>query len=492
MRENGLPVLRYLLASAVLAAPAIGFAAAHSLAQRDDLSVSDRARVETVTRPARDFSKPERFEAMPAGAATVRNAPAKTAFAAPSANLSFEERGDFNLGEALFAKLWVSSPASTKASDGLGPLFNARACSSCHIGNGRGLGPDASGGPGSLVLGLRSGQGPHETYGAQLQHRAVQGHAAEARVVVSYEDVPVRLDDGTRVTLRKPVYEVSGLAYGPLGPDTNLLPRLAPPLLGLGLIERIALSDLKAFEDPDDRDGDGISGRLNRLNEPYDGPVVAGRFGLKASQPSVRAQAAAAFHADIGLSTTLFPDHTGDCTKAQPLCLSAPHGAQSRSDDVEVSDAALDLVAFYSANIAVPARRDVGDPQVLKGKELFYGAGCASCHRPKFVTLRDPAGGPGSFQLIWPYSDFLLHDMGEGLADPGPDPLAREWRTAPLWGIGLTEAVLGEGVYLHDGRARNLTEAVLWHGGEAGAARNAFAAMPKQERAALLKFLKSL
>ncbi|WP_276562490.1 di-heme oxidoredictase family protein [Hoeflea prorocentri] len=465
---------------------------AKSSAQRDDLSASDRQRVASVTRPAEDFSKPERFEAMAAGAATVRDFSIKAAFDAPSASLSFEQRGDFNLGEALFAKLWVSSPASTKASDGLGPLFNARACSSCHIGNGRGRAPDGTGDAGSLVLGLRSGHGPYEIYGAQLQTRAVQGHAAEAEVTVSYEDVPVRLDDGTLVMLRKPNYDVGGLAYGALGPDTSLLPRLAPPLLGLGLVEQIALSDLEALSDPDDRDGDGISGRLNRVRDPHDGSLVAGRFGWKASQPSVRVQSAAAFNVDIGLSTTLFPQHAGDCTPAQRACLAAPHGAQAQSDDVEVSDAALDLVAFYSAHITVPARRDVNDPQVLKGKELFYRAGCVSCHQPKFVTLRDPDGGPNSFQLIWPYSDFLLHDMGEGLADPGSDPLAREWRTPPLWGIGLTQAVLKHGAYLHDGRARSLTEAVLWHGGEAAAARDAFAAMHADERRALVRFLKSL
>jgi CxxC motif-containing protein (DUF1111 family) len=184
----------------------------------------------------------------------------------------------------------------------------------------------------------------------------------------------------------------------------------------------------------------------------------------------------------------------GDCTAAEAACLELPTGEQERLGPSEAPDPVLDLVTFYSQNLGVPQRRDAGIAAVLAGKAAFYGVGCASCHVPKFVTSRAGENPALRFQLIWPYSDFLLHDMGEGLADYRPEAQADgyEWRTAPLWGVGLTETVSGHTEFLHDGRARNLTEAILWHGGEAQAARDAFAAMPKDERDALLKFVESL
>jgi CxxC motif-containing protein (DUF1111 family) len=167
---------------------------------------------------------------------------------------------------------------------------------------------------------------------------------------------------------------------------------------------------------------------------------------------------------------------------------------QERLGPVEAPDPVLSLVTFYSENLAVPARRNIDDPTVLKGKEMFYSAGCTACLTPKFVTRRDAGNKAHAFQLIWPYSDFLLHDMGEGLADGQQVGVAngQEWRTQPLWGIGLTKTVNNHTFFLHDGRARNLTEAILWHGGEAEAARSAFAAMGKEDRTALLTFLESL
>lgn len=479
-------------AALIAAAPALSLAAAPAFGERDDLNAAERARVLAVTAPTTDFSGPERFEAMPGGATTVRKPAGRKAFSFPSANISFGGRETFTLGEALFEKLWVSSPASTKASDGLGPLFNARACSSCHIRNGRGLAPDGHGNEGSLVLTLTAGARTDPVYGAQLQTRAVPGLKAEAVTRTAYEDVPVRLRDGTEITLRRPVYYAEDLAHGPLGSRTRVSPRLAPPMIGLGLIEEIALSDLQALEDPHDRDGDGISGRINWVADPESGAIVAGRYGWKASQHSIRAQSAAAFSTDIGLSSTPFPAHAGDCTAFQPDCLASPHGAQPHLGPVEVTDTVLELVTGFAGHIAVPKRRDVGDAQVLEGKDLFYGAGCTACHRPKFVTRRGEEADANAFQLIWPYSDFLLHDMGDGLADEGGTAMAREWRTPPLWGIGLTETVLGRENYLHDGRARTLEEAILWHGGEAEAARDAFAGMSASQREALVAFLKSL
>ena len=216
---------------------------------------------------------------------------------------------------------------------------------------------------------------------------------------------------------------------------------------------------------------------------------MLGRFGWKAGQPTVRAQAASAFSGDMGLSSSLEPAGWGDCTGPQADCRAQPHGGAP-----EVDDTVLDLVSFYSRNLAVPARRDPGDAQVLAGKRVFYEAGCAACHNPKFVTDRLADRPEQSFQLIWPYTDLLLHDMGEGLADDRPEVRAsgREWRTPPLWGIGLTELVTGRQSFLHDGRARTLLEAVLWHGGEAQASRDTVARLPKAERDALIRFLESL
>ncbi|HTM77987.1 MAG TPA: di-heme oxidoredictase family protein, partial [Devosia sp.] len=241
-------------------------------------------------------------------------------------------------------------------------------------------------------------------------------------------------------------------------------------------------------------DGDGISGRPNWTIDPASTSVMLGRFGWKAGVPTVRAQSAAAFAGDIGMSTPLINLPHGDCTERQPECLALPTGEQARLGVSEAPDPVLDLVTFYSQTLGVPERRDVGDKTVLAGKQAFYEIGCASCHVPKFVTSRDAPEPIHQFQLIWPYSDFLLHDMGEGLADHRPEGQADgyEWRTAPLWGIGLTQTVSGHTQLLHDGRARNLTEAILWHGGEGQAARDGFAALPKTTRDALLTFLESL
>lgn len=497
------------IAGLLLVAQAISLAAEPL---RDDLGAADRQRVVAVTAPTDDFSRPEAFEAMSGGAGTLTRAAAERAFSHASSQMAFARREDFHLGEALFSKLWVSAPASTQASDGLGPLFNARACASCHLRNGRGLPPDGYGDEATLILKLYgrydfsdAGTGemavqvatPDPVYGQQLQTRAVQGQQAEAVIETTYQETAFAFADGTMAWLRRPSVHVRSLGFGPLAADTIVSPRIGPPLHGLGLVERIAAGDLQALADPDDRNGDGISGRLARVIDPQSGEPAPGRFGLKAAQATIRAQAAAAFSSDIGLSTSLFPAHGGDCTGTQTACMKAPHGAQARLDPHEVPDNVLDLVTFFSGNIAVPARRDVSDPDVLRGKELFYRSGCIACHTPKFVTRRSTQSDLNAFQLIWPYSDFLLHDMGPGLADGaggagGASELAREWRTAPLWGIGLTKDVSPQAGYLHDGRARDLVEAILWHGGEALRARDAFAAMKKTDRDALLRFVRSL
>ena len=332
-------------------------------------------------------------------------------------------------------------------------------------------------------------------YGNQLQNFSVQGIPAEGEMVVTTREIPIHLADGKTITLLDPVYRIENLNYGPLHPDTMVSPRIAPPVIGMGLLEAIPAERILALADPDDRDGDGISGRANRVWSKTEQRPVLGRFGWKAgNKPTIAQQAAAAFRGDIGLSTPLAPQSHGDCTPAQAQCRHAHHGV-SEAERVEVSQQLFDFLVFYNRNLAVPARRDVDDPQVLEGKRLFYESACIACHRPKFVTRRDTAGEEQSFQLIWPYTDLLLHDMGERLADGRPEGEAsgREWRTPPLWGIGLTKAVSDHTRFLHDGRARNLLEAILWHGGEAEASRQeSHRHEQKPKRTALLAFLNSL
>ncbi|MER9640941.1 di-heme oxidoredictase family protein [Mesorhizobium sp. M0239] len=477
---------------------------------RTDLNAKDQARVIAVTRPTMDFSRPEQFELMQGGAGTSRKDVSRDSFSQSSANITFEEEGDFKLGNALFRKNWVSSPSSTQASDGLGPLFNERACQNCHLKDGRGRPPQGDAGTTSMFLRLardassaqeREALADHEVpnfpdpvYGRQLQELAVPGLPGEGRMHIDYQERKVELTDGTVISLRKPSYSVDGLGYGPLDPRTTLSPRLTPPMIGLGLIEQIAPADILAHADPDDRDGDGISGRPNIVRDGLSGELTLGRFGWKAQTASIRQQAADAFAGDIGISTPEEPKHWGDCTAAEAKCLAMPNGVQQRLGPVEAPPPVMDLVTFYSQNLAVPARRDLDAPQVLKGKKVFYEMGCIACHTSKFVTRRDTPNKAQAFQLIWPYSDFLLHDMGPDLADGQAvgDATGNEWRTPPLWGIGLTETVNGNSFFLHDGRARSLTEAILWHGGEAQKARDRFAAANAADRNALLKFLESL
>ena len=470
----------------------------------------EQARIAAVTQPAGDFSKPEAYERRPAGAATVFKPLNRDAFSHPSGNMSFKRERDFRIGNGIFRKIWVSAPSSTTSSDGLGPLFNARACQRCHLKDGRGRPPSAGERGETMFLRLsippqteaeqaalrehRQPVIPEPTYGGQLQNFSIQGVPAEGEMTITYEETPITLADGEVVSLRAPTYGVSGLYYGPLHPETMLSPRVAPPVIGMGLLEAIAAADILAGADPEDRDGDGISGQPNIVWSDEHGEPMLGRFGWKAGNPTVSQQAAAAFRGDVGISTPLYPRPHGDCTAAQKTCRAAPHGGASAANTVEASAALFDLLVFYTRNLGVPARRDIGDPQVLAGKRLFYEANCTGCHRPKFVTHRDSIGEEQSFQLIWPYTDLLLHDMGEGLADGRPEGEAdgREWRTPPLWGIGLTEIVSGHTFLLHDGRARNLLEAILWHGGEAEAAKERVVAMTGDERAALLAFLRSL
>jgi CxxC motif-containing protein (DUF1111 family) len=423
----------------------------------------------------------------------------------PSANLPPSRRVDFSVGNSFFRSPWVIAPSTTTARDGLGPLFNTNACQGCHIKDGRGHPPtpddvnavsmlvrlsipDA---PAYAKVIEQLGVVPEPVYGGQFQDMSVPGVAPEGKVRVDYTPVPVRFKDGTEVELRKPSLNITQLGYGPMHPDTRFSARVAPPMIGLGLLEAIPEEAILANAEAQAKANNGINGRPNRVWDDALQKTVLGRFGWKAGQPNLNQQNVHAFSGDMGLTTSLRP--LDDCTDAQTACKQAPSG-NGPDGEPEVSDNILRLVLFYSRNLAVPARRDVNAPEVLAGKTLFYQAGCQSCHTPKYTTAANAAEPELANQVIRPYSDLLLHDMGDGLADNRSEFQAsgRQWRTPPLWGIGLTQAVSGHTQFLHDGRARNLLEAVLWHGGEATAAQQQVLSFNAEQRAALLAFLNSL
>ncbi|KPU60863.1 cytochrome c family protein [Pseudomonas fluorescens] len=450
------------------------------------------------------FTRAEPGEARSGGSATVRKSD-QNAFSMPSANLPPSRRVDFSVGNSFFRSPWVIAPSTTTARDGLGPLFNTNACQGCHIKDGRGHPPtpdDANAvsmlvrlsipdAPAYAKVIEQLGVVPEPVYGGQFQDMAVPGVAPEGKVRVDYTAVPVRFRDGTEVELRKPSLNITRLGYGPMHPDTRFSARVAPPMIGLGLLEAIPDVAILANAEAQAKANNGISGRPNQVWDDARQKTVLGRFGWKAGQPNLNQQNVHAFSGDMGLTTSLRP--FDDCTDAQTACKQAPNG-NGPNGEPEVSDNILSLVLFYSRNLAVPARRDVNAPEVLAGKTLFYQAGCQSCHTPKYTTAANAAEPELANQVIRPYSDLLLHDMGDGLADNRTEFQAsgREWRTPPLWGIGLTQAVSGHTRFLHDGRARNLLEAVLWHGGEATAAQQQVLSFNAEQRTALLAFLNSL
>ena len=395
-------------------------------------------------------------------------------------------------GEAFFNTPFVPAPSPATLRDGLGPLFNSASCESCHNNLGRGRALSSEGVPSSslvIQLGLRDAEGsfgPHPVYGSNFNPLAVAGVPAEGRVLVDYEELSGRFEDGTRWTLRKPRYALVDLAYGPLGAGAALSPRMTQSLAGVGLLEAVAEQSILAHADSGDRDGDGISGRPNWIREA-DGGRRLGRFGWKANQVDVRAQTVAAFSAEQGITS---PDRrASNCTPSQRACLAMPDGGSP-----EISEADLRALVSFLLTAPVPGRSALESPAVRRGATLFESAGCTRCHLPELVTAPDATSPLLAGQRIHPFTDLLLHDMGPGLADGRPDHEATgsEWRTPPLWGLGRAAEIGAEPSYLHDGRARTLQEAILWHGGEAERARQAFLRMDAPDRAALVAFLESL
>ncbi len=422
------------------------------------------------------------------------NSTSNNAFGFEIPGLTFEEQARFATGNSLFNQSWVSSPASTTARDGLGPTFNARACATCHFKDGRGrplvngessngflirisqAGTDANGGP----LGI-------DGYGTQVQDRSNNGIPFEAKVTVSYETINGNYPDGTPYELIRPTYTFSEEQFGSLG-GVLTSPRVAQQTIGMGLISALPDSEILKFEDEFDSNDDGISGRANRVWNPQTGELELGKYGWKANTPTLRTQIASAFHGDMGLTTSIFSEN--DCPDPQVDCQNAPNGGEP-----EVVDEQLDRVVFYQSALAVPNRRNFTEQSVLEGRNLFNELNCISCHATGQVTIGNFAFNPLlENTTIRPYSDLLLHDMGEDLADERPDFLAngREWRTQPLWGIGLISTVNDHTFFLHDGRARNIEEAILWHGGEAEQSKNDFMNLNAEQRQQLIDFINSL
>ena len=455
-------------------------------------------------------------ELKPAGDATVSYKPFPS-FMLPVANMPEGARPAFHAGKALARQPWIKAPTATDARDGLGPLYNARTCLSCHIKGGRGSLPvngDASlfaafvrvSIPGEDKI---NGVVPEPTYGTQIQAQSVSlSHQLrsvikqkdpaddkeappEAQVYLQWDTSEFTYPDGLVRELRRPTLRFENLGYGALHPEALFSLRAAPAIHGVGLLEKVAQRDINERADPSDEDGDGVSGRVNRVWDFEQNKTVPGRFGWKANRASVKITTASAFNGDVGITNPLFPQQP--CSELQPRCMKTPTG--NGSEGVELPAHLLQLVVDFTRNLGVPKRRGtLGSTE--KGRTLFYQGGCSSCHTPSYVTSSAGSGANQHLanQLIWPYTDLLLHDMGEDLADHRPDYEASgaEWRTPPLWGLGLSAKVNGSSFLLHDGRARNIEEAILWHGGEALSAKEWFIRLTQPRREALLGYIESL
>jgi CxxC motif-containing protein (DUF1111 family) len=416
------------------------------------------------------------------------------AFSLPMANLPKAKLRPFFFGNRLFNTNWTQAPGSVDAFDGLGPIFNRVSCSGCHVRDGRGRPPEAFGEPMLSMLVRISvpgtdehgGPKPHPVYGDQISDRAIPGVPVEGRATIRYEEISGAFADGATFTLLRPTTEIVDLAFGPLPSGVMLSPRVAPQVIGLGLLEAVPEATIVALADPDDADGDGISGRPNMVWDQLAQKDRLGRFGWKANKPSLHLQNAGAAQGDIGLTNPV--NAKENCGAGQDACRAAHSGGEP-----ELSAEFLAKLSLYTRSLAVPAQRDAEDPAVVAGAAAFRDLGCAACHMPTLKT-GEHVETELAHQTIHPFTDLLLHDMGNDLADGRPDYRATgtEWRTPPLWGLGLIATVNGHTRLLHDGRARDAEEAILWHGGEALPAREAYRAAPEMTRAALLAFLSSL
>lgn len=412
------------------------------------------------------------------------------AFKQPFDGMTSRQQVVHNIGDGTFDQVFVAAPAPHFG--GLGPVFNNISCVNCHRNDGGGFPTLGSSNSGMLmrisIPGTDGHGGPLAApgFGLQVQDQCLLGTVAEANTNLTYTDVPVTYPDGTTVTLRSPNYTLSN-PYTPLPAGYMLGPRLAPRLVGMGLLENIPESTILSFVDEGDQNGDGITGKANYIYDTYTQKMEIGRFGLKANVPTLLMQVATAYQQDMGVTSYVQPEES--CWDQIQMSL-----VGSTDTSPELVDSLLNYVTFYVQTLCVPARREVNDSINRHGEALFNQVNCSGCHRQTMYTGVNPAINLSS-QRIHPYTDLLLHDMGPGLADGRPDNLATgsQWRTAPLWGIGLLQVTNGgTGYYLHDGRARTVEEAILWHDGEAAKSKQAFMQLSGTDRAALLHFLGSL
>ena len=410
--------------------------------------------------------------------------------------LTYAQLRLFKEGEKEFKVPWVVFPL-LGGHWGLGPTYIANACSVCHVQAGRGRTVDNAVIVQQLLRVSVPGQGPHGEpnphphYGDQIQVFGVNVglkdnlKPGEAEVYLDWTPASVTLADGTSVALRRPQLRIENLSFGPLGEQTMTSLRNTQVIFGLGFLEAVPESTLKQMAAA--QKAQGLNGRLNYVRDDIHQKTALGRFGWKANQPSIRQQIVAAFLGDMGVTSSLYMQE--NCPPVQTLCLAMPPGNRP-----ELLDYNWDQIEFWQAALAPPAARNLELPQVKRGEQLFQQAGCAACHVPELRTGDYPLLPIIANTTFRAFTDLLLHDMGEDLADGRPDFLAgpRDWRTPPLWGIGLSAQVNGSPHLLHDGRARNVLEAILWHGGEAKAAKDAFSKMPADEREALISFVNAI
>lgn len=421
------------------------------------------------------------------GTTTIFDA-SSNAFGLPASGLEGDDLSLHLDGDKAFEQEFVTAPAPLNA--GLGPIYNAISCVNCHIRDGRGRPFNDDGTLNSMLLRLslpdKDANGhslPVPQFGFQLQHKAVFGKQPEAKVRIQTVPRFYTFADGQTIKVEQPTYLIEN-PYYPLPGNYQVSPRQSRPVFGLGLLEAIDESTLLAFADESDRDGDGISGRANYVWDDRAQRMAIGRFGWKANQPNLLQQTARAYQEDMGITSSYY---------LQESSFGQSNGT-SQTDEPEISDDILKQTAFYLQTLAVPARRNVNDALIKQGEQLFTRLKCDKCHIPRIKTGGNHSVKLLNNQTIFPYTDLLLHDMGEDLADNRPNGLANgsEWRTPPLWGLGLMEVVNRHTFLMHDGRAKTIEEAIIWHGGEAGFSRDQYLKLSATERGQLIAFLKTL
>jgi CxxC motif-containing protein (DUF1111 family) len=403
--------------------------------------------------------------------------PPNIALELPAPNISSEERVNFHLSTHFdFHRTFELVKQDKKYI--LGPNFNNDSCGGCHFKNGRGEIKFSNRLPGSPMIikvslpGLNKDGSPKDVpgIGEQLQDQVLNGKTRFG-IKLQWKKLSGRYPDGTAFTLRSPI-----LSYRIPNIDRKKIVdslRMTPPVVGMGLLDTVSDADIIAMSDPKDSNKDGISGKVSYVLDRKTKKKAIGRFGFRATHPNLEQQSAAALFHDMGLTNKLF---------------------KINRQKQEISNEQLDRTVFYLQAAGVPKARNQDDPYVIAGKEVFQQLNCQGCHK---MTLKTGASSVPEIanQEIHPFTDLLLHDMGSGLADKRPEFSAsgNEWRTTPLWGLGLHRSLTRKSPgYLHDGRARTIEEAILWHGGEAQKSREQFKALSIIQRDQLIKFLQSL